>query len=164
LKNIGIAWLLTLFMVAGLGIRATNAQPAPHPLPPPICEPFMVFYDIGSAELDEIAFQIMARVVAAARHREQSDILISDYTDGSDNEEADSDLSLQRAKSVQAVLVAQGSQESRITTVARGLSTPAMSRDLAARIYSERSEEEITALVEIQNRRTVVEIECLNRG
>jgi hypothetical protein len=106
----------------------TAAPPAAPPptAPPPVAESrtYLVFFDWDRAELTARARQIVAEAASASTHVQTTRIEVSGYTDLSGTAIYNQRLSVRRAKSVQAELIADGVAAGEIVIHGYGESNP----------------------------------------
>jgi outer membrane protein OmpA-like peptidoglycan-associated protein len=87
------------------------APPVPPPPPPPAPEAartYLVFFDWDRADLSDRARQIVAEAAQASTHVQTTRIEVNGYTDLSGTEAYNQQLSVRRAKSVEAELIKDG--------------------------------------------------------
>ena len=102
---------------------AAFAQAAAAPLPPPTgpgCDPFMIFFDSGSAVIPARYRQMVDNMVVAWRETHPSWLRIEGHADSSGSSSYNLKLSRRRADSVKSALVARGVPKQKVVTVARG--------------------------------------------
>src|SRR4249920_2215928 len=75
---------------------------------PPRPVSFLLYFVTGTDDLTEASKLELARMLEELRRREVADILVIGHTDRVGNEQANDELSLQRAERVKAEFVAQG--------------------------------------------------------
>jgi OmpA-OmpF porin, OOP family len=113
-----------------LGLRyafGQEAPPPPAPVPVPVAAPapapvktFLVFFDWDKYSLTARATQIIAQAAAQSRTVQTTQINVSGYTDTSGTARYNETLSLRRAQSVAAQLVADGVAQTQIEIHAFG--------------------------------------------
>jgi OmpA-OmpF porin, OOP family len=95
--------------------QVQKAYPALLALQPPPAERFVLEFEPGTSQLT---------VVTRAQARAGGDIVVTGHTDRQGSVEANDRLSLERARAVRALLIAQGLQPERIEAVGRGEREP----------------------------------------
>jgi OmpA-OmpF porin, OOP family len=85
---------------------------------------FLLYFIVGQDELTEESKTLWQRVLDELRARPQSDIVVIGHTDRVGTDEANDELSLQRAERVKSDLVAQGIVADRIRAAGRGEREP----------------------------------------
>ncbi len=105
--------------------EAFGAALAAQPKPPAEYE---IYFEFGSARVDDQAFEAILRIVEDVRSREAAEIIVTGHADGPGPAEANRALSRRRAEAVrQAVLNELRREESpEIAVVARGEGEPAV--------------------------------------
>lgn len=108
--------MLTNLVIAAFA-QAVIATPPPPPAPS--CDPFMIFFDSGSAAIPTQYEQTINNIVAV-REMLKSHIKVEGHADASGSSSYNLKLSRRRAESVKAALIAKGFAKHRIVTSARG--------------------------------------------
>lgn len=85
---------------------------------------FLLYFIIGQDELTEESKTLWQQVLDELRARPQSDIVVIGHTDRVGTDEANDELSLQRAERVKSDLVVQGIVADRIRAAGRGEREP----------------------------------------
>ena len=92
---------------------------------PPRPVSFLLYFITGTDDMTEASKLELARMLEELRRREVADILVIGHTDRVGNEQANDELSLQRAERVKAEFVAQGiASAERIRAAGRGEREP----------------------------------------
>ena len=92
---------------------------------PPRPVSFLLYFITGTDDLTDASKLELARMLEELRRREVADILVIGHTDRVGNEQANDELSLQRAERVKAEFVAQGvASAERIRAAGRGEREP----------------------------------------
>lgn len=91
---------------------------------PLAAEWFVLEFEAGSSTLTASSLALLTRVVKRAQARKGADIVVTGHTDRQGNQEANDRLSLERARSIRALLIEQGFQAERIEAVGRGEREP----------------------------------------
>lgn len=92
-------------------------------LPPP-AEQFLLYFESGGAELTLASKAQLPTILASARARKGGEIVVIGHTDRVGAVEANDALSLQRARTIRQLLVAQGFRPELIDAVGRGERAP----------------------------------------
>ncbi|WP_150291484.1 OmpA family protein [Sphingobium estronivorans] len=104
--------------------RDTAVPPLPVPAPAPDPAPLTLYFDFDKADLDQKAYQDLARFVAANSNRDAK-LSIIGYTDGAGPDAYNDRLSLMRADMVAKSLVALGMRLSNLQISGAGERSPA---------------------------------------
>ena len=104
------------------GLRYNFGQPPPPPPPAPAAVPaqaparsYLVFFDWDKATLSDRARQIIKEAADNSAHVQYTRIEVNGYTDTSGTPKYNLDLSVRRARAVEAELVKNGVPKSAIT-------------------------------------------------
>jgi len=96
----------------------------PPPPPPPAATTFIVFFDFNKSNLTPEAMQVVASAANTARSTGMVRLLVTGHTDTVGSATYNQRLSVRRAESVKALLVADGLPEAGISTIGRGFNDP----------------------------------------
>jgi OmpA-OmpF porin, OOP family len=102
-----------------LTVAAQSLVPPPPPPPPILCDPFMLFFEAGSARLTANSQRMIDNIVSV-KDQWKSPIKIIGYADAPGSERDNLALSRRRAEAVRSALVAQGIPASMLIVGARG--------------------------------------------
>jgi hypothetical protein len=118
-------WLLVGVAAGALMVPVAHAQTSTSPsavAPAGEMAPgqFMVFFALGSTELDSAALNVIAQAADAYQRSGEAQVSVIGHTDTSGSAELNQRLSERRAEAVQAALVRGGVPVTSIVTIARG--------------------------------------------
>jgi len=91
---------------------------------PPAEEQFMLYFEPGGAQLTAQSTALMPVILTRARDRKSGEIIVMGHTDRVGSLEANDALSLQRAKTIRELFVAQGFKPDLVEAVGRGERAP----------------------------------------
>ena len=100
-------------------ISACAAEPPAAPPPPPVRN-FLVFFDFDRSTLTPRALDIIKEAAAVAKAGQNARVTCTGHTDAAGPANYNMALSLRRANTVKAALVAQGVPETSISVIGRG--------------------------------------------
>ena len=117
-----------------LGGEASPPPPAPPPPPPPAApvgapKDYIIFFGHNMADLLPEAFEVVRQAAAAAKSHGSASVAVAGHADRSGSDSYNEALSLRRATSVKAALVAEGIAEASIAISARGENSPLVPTD-----------------------------------
>ena len=110
------------------------APPAPSAAPAnttPLPGPSNVYFDTASSQLTPESRQTLDNFEAALKANPDAQVQVAGHTDNTGNAQANQQLSLNRANAVKAMLVSDGIDANRISTVGDGEDDPVASNDTA---------------------------------
>ena len=87
-------------------------------------EQFLLYFEIGGAQLTTQSQALLPFILSRARHRQGGEIIVIGHTDRVGAVEANDALSLQRAQTIRQLMVIQGFDAELIETVGRGERAP----------------------------------------
>ncbi len=119
--------MVKYFFVA---VTAQALSPPPPPPPPPTCDPFLLFFDAGSATVTAKAHRTIDNIVSA-KDDMKPHLKVIGYTDAPGSKSYNLELSRLRAEAVKAALIAKGVPASMIIVGAGGEAHPLVERDVA---------------------------------
>lgn len=96
---------------------------------PPIDEFFLLYFEPGGAQLTEQSMALLPTILTRARVRKGGEIIVMGHTDRVGSLEANDGLSLQRAKAIRELFVAQGFKPELVDAVGRGERAPLVPTD-----------------------------------
>jgi len=139
-------------VAAGLGVMHLSEvlpPPRPAPLPPPVAvapppQHFAVFFDFNRATLTDEARMVVKNAVEVAQQTGMVRVKITGHTDTVGSEAYNQRLSVRRAESVKAEMVADGLSPTQISVEGKGFNDPLVSTGPSVR--------------EPQNRRAVIDL------
>jgi outer membrane protein OmpA-like peptidoglycan-associated protein len=99
---------------------SAQAAAALPPAPAITCDPFVIFFELGSAALSASGEQTIENMVIAARATGPSQLRIEGHADSSGPRSYNLNLSRRRAEAVKTALVAKGVAKDKIATRAHG--------------------------------------------
>ncbi len=111
-----------------VAVTAQALSPPPPPPPPPTCDPFLLFFDAGSATVSAKAHRTIDNIVSVEDHMKPHMIVIG-YTDAPGSKSYNLELSRLRAETVKAALMAKGVPASMIIVGAGGEAQPLVKTD-----------------------------------
>jgi outer membrane protein OmpA-like peptidoglycan-associated protein len=91
---------------------------------PPAEEQFLLYFEPGGAQLTAESMALMPVILTRARDRQSGEIIVMGHTDRVGSLEANDALSLQRAKTIRELFVAQGFKPDLVEAVGRGERAP----------------------------------------
>lgn len=107
-----------------IGALAPGLALPPVPPPPTIsCDPFLIFFAVGSASIPDDQQSMINNIVSAANQSPQR-LVVGGYADRSGSDAYNFRLAHLRAEGVKETLVARGLRTSRITVKSFGESRP----------------------------------------
>lgn len=109
-----------IFALLGIGALAQASVPPP---PPPTCDPFILFFEFGSAKLTVGSQRIIDNIVSV-KHHFRVPLKVVGHADAPGSPSYNRRLSKRRAEAVKAALSARGVQSSNLIVVARGEAYP----------------------------------------
>lgn len=96
---------------------------------PPAAEEFLLYFETGGARLTDQSSALLPAIINSARARKGGEIIVMGHTDRVGSLDANDALSLQRAKSVRELFVAQGFNPDLVEAVGRGERAPLVATD-----------------------------------
>lgn len=113
-----------MFALLGMGALAQASVPPPPPPPPASCDPFMIFFDSGSAKVPPRYVQMIDNMFYAWKQGKPNSLHVMGFTDSAGSEAYNLRLSRLRAEAVKAALVAKGVPNGVIVTDGVGETSP----------------------------------------
>lgn len=96
---------------------------------PPADEQFLLYFEPGGAQLTAQSMALLPAILARARARKGGEIIVMGHTDRVGSLETNDGLSLQRAKAVRELFIAQGFKPELVDAVGRGERAPLVPTD-----------------------------------
>jgi OmpA-OmpF porin, OOP family len=109
--------------------QVRKTYPALLALQPPPAERFVLEFEPGSSQLTPSSLAQLGTVITRAQARAGGDIIVTGHTDRQGSMEANDRLSLERARTVRSLLIAQGFRPERIEAIGRGEREPLVPTD-----------------------------------
>jgi outer membrane protein OmpA-like peptidoglycan-associated protein len=91
---------------------------------PPPDEQFLLYFEAGGAQLTAQSLALLPTILTHALARKGGEIIVAGHTDRVGSVEANDALSLQRAKAIRELFVAQGFKPDLVDAVGRGERAP----------------------------------------
>ena len=92
-------------------------------------EQFLLYFEPGGSQLTDASLEVLPIIVARARARQGGEIIVVAHTDRVGSVSANDALSLDRAKTLRQLLVAQGFKPDLVDAVGRGERAPIVATD-----------------------------------